>query len=213
MMGIRVVLYQDKKVEYFLNLKAWKRGLTLQVKPERVVVVAPKSARQRDVQEFVKKHADWVFRKQEHFRNLLASHPPKEFVSGESFSVLGRNYRLQVTQEPGLRRPFCRLEEDRLRVFVDSGVGDPKKTARETLLEFYFQQASEKVNENIRRYAPVLNVAPQKIRIADQKSRWGSCSGKGSLRFNWRLAMTSPSILEYVVIHELCNIKHPNHSE
>ena len=56
-----------------------------------------------------------------------------------------------------------------------------------------------------------LGVAYTRIRIADQRSRWGSCSSRGTLSFNWRLALAPPAVLDYVVVHEVCHLREPNH--
>ena len=60
--------------------------------------------------------------------------------------------------------------------------------------------------------APELGVAPKCIRIGDQRSRWGSCSTVGTLSFNWRLVLAPFDVLDYVVVHELCHMRVPNHS-
>jgi predicted metal-dependent hydrolase len=61
--------------------------------------------------------------------------------------------------------------------------------------------------------APYLGVRFRRIRIAGQKTVWGSCSSRGTLSFNWRLALVPPEALDYVVVHELCHLRVPNHSQ
>ena len=60
--------------------------------------------------------------------------------------------------------------------------------------------------------APEIGVEPARVQIRDQRSRWGSCSTRGTLSFNWRLVLAPFDVLDYVVVHELCHLREPNHS-
>jgi hypothetical protein len=60
--------------------------------------------------------------------------------------------------------------------------------------------------------APRIGVKPTRIQIRDQRSRWGSCSTRGTLSFNWRLVLAPFDVLDYVVVHELCHLREANHS-
>jgi hypothetical protein len=70
----------------------------------------------------------------------------------------------------------------------------------------------ELVGMLIEEEAPELGVTPARIQIRDQRSRWGSCSTRGTLSFNWRLVLAPLDVLDYVVVHELCHLREPNHS-
>ena len=60
--------------------------------------------------------------------------------------------------------------------------------------------------------APEIGVEPVRVQIRDQRSRWGSCSTTGTLSFNWRLVLAPFEVLDYIVVHELCHMREPNHS-
>lgn len=72
--------------------------------------------------------------------------------------------------------------------------------------------AREVADELCREHAPRLGVRYERIRIGDQRTRWGSCSIRGTLSFNWRLVLAPAHVFEYVVVHELCHLCEANHS-
>ena len=75
------------------------------------------------------------------------------------------------------------------------------------------QQARIKLTERTDYYKKILGVEYKRIRIADQKTRWGSCSSTGTISYNWHLDLLPDAILDYVVVHELCHLQHMNHSK
>jgi predicted metal-dependent hydrolase len=72
--------------------------------------------------------------------------------------------------------------------------------------------ARELVSAVAEEEAERLGVVYQRIRIAGQRTLWGSCSARGTLSFNWRLVLAPLEVLDYVVVHELCHLRVPNHS-
>jgi len=86
----------------------------------------------------------------------------------------------------------------------------PKLTEGE--LEELRRRAKETIPERVAHFAPLIGVSYGSITVRSQKTRWGSCSSRGNLNFNCLLMLTSPEVLDYVVLHELCHRKELNHS-
>ncbi len=74
------------------------------------------------------------------------------------------------------------------------------------------EEAKAVIAQRVAHFAPLVGVAVGRITIRSQRSRWGSCSGKGNLNFNCLLMLSPPEVLDYVVVHELCHRKEMNHS-
>ena len=69
------------------------------------------------------------------------------------------------------------------------------------------------LTERVEFFAHAQGFKVKKIRISSARTRWGSCSAKGTLSFTWRLVMAPPDVIDYVVVHELCHLKELNHSK
>lgn len=89
---------------------------------------------------------------------------------------------------------------------------DLSAVQRTALEKRYKEAARSYIPKRVAYYHDMTGGTYQRIAIRDQKTRWGSCSSKGTLSFNWRLMLAPPAVLDYVVVHELCHLTHMNHS-
>ena len=90
---------------------------------------------------------------------------------------------------------------------------DRNEAIHRGIVEWYRARAMARLSEHVDRWWGRLGKGiKSRILIGDQKRRWGSCAADGTLRFNWRVMMLAPSLIEYVVVHELAHLTHLNHS-
>ncbi|MDA9982620.1 M48 family metallopeptidase [Gammaproteobacteria bacterium] len=185
-----------------------KKTASVRVQEGKVSVVVPKSISMDTIDTLATKKTKWIREK----LLLQREHQPtkpKEYVSGESFTYLGRNYRLKVQTGP---TKSVKLKYGRLVVHVPPSVQKRDQYIQNSLTEWYREHAVKKLQEKLNRYAQVVGVTPSSVGIKTFKGRWGSCSTKGSLLFNWKVIIAPNRIVDYVVVHELCHLHEHNHS-
>ena len=132
----------------------------------------------------------------------------KQSVSGEAFSYLGRNYRLKLNR--GSYTPV-KLIQGRLVVTMPYDKNEPHMI-RKALMRWFKLNAERKLIEKVKRYESIVGVESKGVGIKSFKSRWGSCSAKGKIDFNWNIITAPNYIVDYVVAHELCHLKYHDHS-
>ena len=89
---------------------------------------------------------------------------------------------------------------------------DNEQVLRSLLCDWYRRQARDHRELRLRLLAPRLSVQPSSISIRAQKTRWGSCSSRGVISLNWRLMLVPGHLADYVLVHELCHLRHLDHS-
>jgi len=207
----------NRKDKIFYSVKRTRRVKTIAIRVEhdgKVNVLVPRFVKNMYVKQFVRKKTDWILKRQKYFQDLLHKYPPKEFVNGESFPLLGRNYRLKLIRRKGLAQPRFGINCGRLQVTVNGQIGDSLRgVVKDVIKRWYSKYTEKKVQERVKKYSGILDVSPKKVKVVNQLKRWGSCSRNGVLRFNWKLSMLPVSMLDYVVVHELCHLKEHNHSK
>jgi predicted metal-dependent hydrolase len=176
----------------------------------RVIVQVPGDTPDATVAAVVRQRARWLHRHLRSIADREAPIPGRDWVSGESHRYLGRRYPMKVRVEPDAPERVS-LSGGQLRVWV--AVRDPGRV-RGLVHDWYRERAGawlrHRVDELAARLPWVRTVPP--VAIRQMKSRWGSCSPAGRLTLNPVLIRAPRDAVDYVIVHELCHLRHHNHS-
>ncbi|MDW7677432.1 MAG: SprT family zinc-dependent metalloprotease [Bacillota bacterium] len=183
-----------------------RKTLGIQVEaPDQVRVTAPLRT-----PEVVENKSKWILEKLAHLREREAKKERKQFLDGERFHYLGERYPLDIVHDGSLRVPEVKLVQDTFCVLVPNE--DPN-LIRSALENWYRERALDEINQRVAAFQPLFQVQPTAVKVKTQQKRWGSCTSRGNLLFNWKLIMAPGSLLDYVVVHEMCHLVHLNHSK
>lgn len=176
----------------------------------RVLVRAPESVPDERIEDLIEAKLYWIYKNLAEWRDLNATRVLREYRNGEGFLYLGRSYRLLLVadqEEPLLLKNgrFC-LRRD----LVDRGEIEAAKIA---FRDYYIARGIERIRQRVDYYAPKVGVTPCDIDVRELGNRWASCAPNGSLAFHWKCMMAPQTIIDYIVVHELCHFHHLNHTD
>ena len=207
------IRYGGTTIEYEVHRsKRRKKTVQITLTAGGVQVAAPATLPSDQLQDIVRNRARWIIGR---MSEAALEAPPKRFISGETLPYLGRNVKM-VVEPADVPAPTVRFDHWRFRVAVPAGIPEAERTSgiRHSIIQWYRSRASERLREGVDRWLSRLGNGEQpRILIRDQRSRWGSCAPDGTLRFNWRVMMLEPGLMEYVVVHELAHLTVNNHSQ
>ena len=158
----------------------------------------------------VRERAAWIRRQQA----ALRCAPELRFADGETIAYLGRDAPM-VFDRTHARRFTVRFDGSRFCVSLPTDLPAPEhdEKCRLAFIDWYRDRASEHLPAVVDRWWPELGRGGSPtIVIRNQRRRWGSCAADGTLRFNWRVMLLDPSLIDYIVVHELAHRTHMNHS-
>jgi predicted metal-dependent hydrolase len=202
--------FQIEDIHYTLERRR-RRTVALYVLPQgQVTVRAPLWLPSFQIHSFVRERLPWV---RKTLQRVQARPQPavRQYVAGERVQVWGCSLTLAIESAPKNELAWT-IQEDLLVLRLAPRKHTPD-WIRRALQTAYRQAVEVRVKEILPALAEKLGVRPGRIQVGFAKYRWGSCSRNGGLRFNARLAMMPPAMLEYVVVHELTHLREMNHSK
>ncbi len=190
-------------------VRSRRKTVAIQIYPDkRIELKVPLLCNIDNVEPFLEKHYRWIFKRLD--APIPLKTEPKRYVDGELHYFLGRQYPLKIIISP---ENNVTLQDDTLTVYAKYDVQE----LIETLLEKWYLSQARRVFQEISiplmKQMEKYNVFPKSFTIKKMKTRWGSCSSKGSISLNLDLIKLPEQCIKEVILHELCHLVHFNHSK
>ena len=187
-------------VQYVRHPRA--RRYLLRVKPEGVArVTVPRHGSLAEAERFVQRHQAWI----EGQLGKIAARPVVDNHWKVGHSFLLRGARVELAASPD-GRALVFLDQS---IPVDPGLADARPAVEARLRRLAGVELEARAWELSRQ----LNLAIRRVSIRNQRSRWGSCSVRGTISLNWRLIQMPDWVRDYVIVHELMHRREMNHSQ
>ncbi|GAB6108463.1 M48 family metallopeptidase [Fusibacter bizertensis] len=203
-------MFLDKNktsIEYSLTKSNRKTISIIIEKNGEVRVLAPKRLDAKSINTFVMEKEPWIREK----LNMIDKNrktKPKVF-DGATIALLGKSYTMIFRQVISKKSEGLVINDTSI---VFSYAGEHVDSMALKFEKNLKEIARQVIEKRVETYSIKMGVTPKKVSIKDQKKRWGTCTSKGHILFNWRLIFAPLPIIDYVVIHEIAHLKHMDHS-
>ncbi|MEX1112762.1 MAG: SprT family zinc-dependent metalloprotease [Candidatus Andersenbacteria bacterium] len=193
---------------YTLRKSKRARSLLLHVDTRgEIEAVLPWYVSYGEAEAFVRERSSWLAQMLKKYRALQI--PQRLWQSGDKLPYFGASYMLDIDISPGRRRESVRESEGVVTVRAREDARVPV-----LLMKWYRQQSREYFVGHAIAQAKLIGKTVSSVRVLNTKSQWGSCNRQAAaLTFQWRLALAPESVAQYVIVHEVAHLKHPNHSK
>jgi predicted metal-dependent hydrolase len=194
-------------LDFEVQLSGTRRSIGITVDRDGSLIVnAPQDCDEAELVAFAHEKRMWVYKKLAEKDLLLSQRPTKDFVSGEGFRYLGRSHRLLLADRHGAP---VKLERGRLVMRRDVAVAGAGPQA---IVDWYRTSAMRWLPRRVEPWARRMGVTPQAIDVRDLGYRWGSLGKEHRMNFHWATIQLTPTLVDYVIVHELAHILEPNHT-
>jgi len=181
--------------------------ISLKVSSKGVFLHIPTQLPMEFVHNLIDEKSDWI---KQQLAKQPKPEPERQWQNRDSLSLFGQSYELQLEQKGDI--PSVTLINNAI---VLSGrlhrIG--LKTRKQAIVNWYKELADIYLNKRTEEFSKKTGLIPKSITIKTYKARWGSCNIKGEIQYNWQIMQAAPSVIDYLIIHELCHLKHHNHGK
>lgn len=206
----RTIEFSGIRIKYEFR-RSKRRTIGFLVNENGLRVTAPRWATLKSVEEAIKKKESWITSKLHYFLHQYKKRveTPLQLENGATLPYFGNNLLLRRQHGPV---DNILLNDATKELIVTTS--NMAQSAIEEILRAWFQEkARQFFAERMPVYAAILGVNYRSFSLSSARQRWGSCSISGNIRLNWRLVYFSPSLIDYVIVHELAHLREMNHSK
>lgn len=210
----RIMNIENIEIPYdvVINNKLKYMRVSIDIRGMRVSM--PKRMNIIDVERFLRSKENWILNHYKKFQSIRDKETGRVWEGIEKVLLNGREYDVSLSRCKG-DRVSAKFDGVRFEVIAgeDLNQEDRKKTIELALKKVFVRIARKTISEKLAYYSNIIGVKFNDVRIKEQKTRWGSCSKRGNLNFNWKIIMAPSWVMDYVIIHELCHLRFLDHSK
>jgi predicted metal-dependent hydrolase len=205
-------------LEVIIERTAFKQGYSLFMHPDRPIrIKVGYLDSQNEILAFLNLKRKWIEKHHANFGRLTKD-IKRPLIAQQEFPFRGVQYRLKPVITLGAQY-FFSLTDSELLLHVPREQWSADVFANEfhfllpKLRELYKRESLKYIKSRVDLYSKQMCLYPELLRWTEPRTRWGSCSARGSVQLNWRMIVFSDEVIDYVVIHELIHLRHFNHSK
>lgn len=187
-----------------------RKTISIEVKREAVTVAAPHGTDRRYLQQWVDEKQQWIRDKLEQQIQRRQQVRQPQFFNGGQWQFMGEALTLNIVYRS---RQQPSIADGQLRLPVScSEERCSENTIKRKLSDWYMLQAQEYMGPQTLRYARQLQRPVSDIRFRRTQSKWGHCTNRGAIQYNWLIMMAPKPVIDYLIAHEVSHLVHHNHS-
>ncbi|WP_043320732.1 M48 family metallopeptidase [Microbulbifer sp. HZ11] len=200
-------LFTFEEISYRLARSPRRKRLGLVVTEKGAEVRIPQRCAERHGHQFLRENIHWVREQLRGVEQRKAQVPEHHFAFGARFPWLGKTLELDraaCAVDAGIRDGYIQLY---------SRVREPDEAQIQVALQkLYQREALQLLTEKSHYFASLLGLKFSSVKVRRTRSKWGHCTIRGELQYNWLVCLAPEPVVDYLVIHEVCHLQHHNHS-